>query len=124
VTANEPLQYGQYRQRYGLGRQVGGIADNLQERMWLIQLGVGIGFLPRPIVDASTFAKVLWPLLAEDAAPVCTLYFMAAADAVRSAPAQLLWETALRHLRKDHASRPQEDEPEIHVRRVEALSAL
>jgi len=105
VTSNEPLQYGQYRKRYGLGRRVGGIADNLQERMWLIQLGVGIGFLPEPIVGASSFAKMLWPLLAKDAAPVCTLYFMSAANKVRSAPAQLLWETALRHLRTDHANR-------------------
>jgi len=124
VTSHEPLQYGQYRKRFGLGRQVGGIADNLQERMWLIQLGVGIGFLPRPIVDASTFAKMLWPLLAEDAAPVCTLYFMSAVNKVRSAPAQSLWETALRHLRKDRTGPYQNSESGNHGRRAAALSAL
>jgi hypothetical protein len=123
VTSNEPLQYGQYRKRYGLGRQVGGIADNLQERMWLIQLGVGIGFLPKPIVGASTFAKMLWPLLAKDAAPVCTLYFMAATNKVRSAPAQLLWETALRHLQEGHASRYRSGDSGIHGRRAAALPA-
>jgi DNA-binding transcriptional LysR family regulator len=120
VTSNEPLKYGQYRRRYGLGRQIGGIADNLQERMWLIELGVGIGFLPKPIVDASTFAKVLWPLLAEDAAPVCTLYFMSAADRVRSVPAQYLWETALLHLQRDRARSPGDA---IRDRRDAALSA-
>lgn len=100
VTNNEPLQYGRYRERYRLGRHVGGIADNLQERMWLIQLGMGIGFLPKPVVDASTFAGMLWPLLPDDAAPVCTLYFMSATTTARSAPAQLLWESALHHLQK------------------------
>jgi DNA-binding transcriptional LysR family regulator len=123
VTSNEPLQYGQYRKRYGLGRHVGGVADNLQERMWLIQLGVGIGFLPEPIVGASTFANGLWPLLAKGAAPVCTLYFMTDADKVRSAPAQLLWETALRHLQKDQARPSRDDGSVVHRRRAAALAA-
>jgi DNA-binding transcriptional LysR family regulator len=123
VTSNEPLQYGQYRKRYGLGHQVGGIADNLQERMWLIQLGVGIGFLPKPIVGASTFAKVLWPLLAKDAAPVCTLYFMSAANKAKGGPAQLLWETALRHLQKDRMRSSRDDKSAIHGGRAAALSA-
>ena len=80
LTNDEPRPYGQYRRRYGLGQQVGGLADNLQERMWLIELGMGIGFLPKPIVQASTFANTLWPLLPDSSAPVCTIYFMAAAN--------------------------------------------
>jgi DNA-binding transcriptional LysR family regulator len=105
LTNDEPHQYGQYRRRYGLGQQVGGIADNLQERMWLIELGMGIGFLPKPIVEASTFANRLWPLLPDSGAPVCTIYFMAAANKPRSAPAQLLWDTAMRHLGKRETAR-------------------
>jgi LysR family transcriptional regulator, transcriptional activator for bauABCD operon len=123
VTSNEPLQYGQYRKRYGLGRHIGGIADNLQERMWLIELGVGIGFLPQPIVEASTFAKVLWPLLALDAAPVCTLYFMSAANKVLSVPAQSLWETALRHLQNGRARPLLGDGSGVHGRRAAELPA-
>jgi DNA-binding transcriptional LysR family regulator len=106
LTNDEPRPYGQYRRRYGLGQQVGGLADNLQERMWLIELGMGIGFLPKPIVEASTFANTLWPLLTETSAPVCTIYFMAAANKRRSAPAQLLWDTALRHLGQRESVRP------------------
>jgi DNA-binding transcriptional LysR family regulator len=97
VTQDEPIPYIRYRDRYGLGRQIGGCADNLHERMWLIQIGMGIGFLPKPIVDASTFASVLWPLLAHAEAPVCPIYLMANADAARSAP-QLFLDVALDHL--------------------------
>jgi DNA-binding transcriptional LysR family regulator len=98
ITRDEPTPYVRYRDRYDLGRQIGGFADSLQERMWLIQLGMGIGFLPKSIVDASSFASVLWPLLPEEEAPVCKIYFMANAGAVRSAPAQLFLDAALDHL--------------------------
>jgi DNA-binding transcriptional LysR family regulator len=98
VTRDEPLPYIRYRDRHGLGGRVGGFADSLNERMWLIQLGMGIGFLPKPIVDSSSFSSVLWPLLPDDEAPVCSVYLMADARSVRSAPAQLLLDTALAHL--------------------------
>ncbi len=98
VTRDEPLPYIRYRDRYGLGRRIGGFADSVNERMWLIQLGMGIGFLPKPIVDGSNFASTLWPLLADEEAPVCSVYLMANAQAARSAPAQLLLDTAQAHL--------------------------
>jgi DNA-binding transcriptional LysR family regulator len=98
VTRDEPIPYIRYRDRYGLGRRIGGFADSLNERMWLIQLGMGIGFLPKPIVDSSNFASVLWPLLSDAEAPVCSVYLMANAGSVRSAPAQLLLDKALAHL--------------------------
>jgi DNA-binding transcriptional LysR family regulator len=100
VTQDEPTPYTRYRDHYDLGRQIGGLADNLLERMWLIQIGMGIGILPKSIVDASSFASVLWPLLPDAEAPVCTIYLMAKAQPVRSAPAQLLLDTALDHLRQ------------------------
>ncbi len=98
LTQGEPTPYVRYRERYGLGHHTGALADNLQERMWLIQLGLGIGFLPKPVVDASTFTSHLWPLLSESEAPVCRIYLMANAAPVRSAPAQLFLDTALSHL--------------------------
>ena len=101
VTEDEPMPYVRYRDRHGLGREIHGFADSLHERMWLIQLGMGIGFLPRPIVEASPFAQALWPLLAEDDTPVCDIYLMADANAVRSAPAQLFLDTALAYLQPE-----------------------
>jgi len=99
ITQDEPKPYVRFREHHGLGRQVGGFADNLQERMWLIQLGMGIGFLPQPIVDASSFSAHLWPLLAPEVTPKMPIYLLASTDPVRSAPAQLLFEVASRLLR-------------------------
>jgi len=101
ITEDEPVPYTRYRERHGLGQQIGGVADNLQERMWLIQLGMGIGMLPQAIVETSDFASKLWPLLPDAEAPNCTIYFMANASSIRSAPAQLLLDTALAYLRQD-----------------------
>jgi DNA-binding transcriptional LysR family regulator len=74
VTRDEPLPYIRYRDPYGLGRRIGGFADSLNERMWLIQLGMGLGFLPKPIVESSNFASVPWPLLPDDEALICSVY--------------------------------------------------
>lgn len=101
VTDDEPVPYTRYRERHGLGQQIGGVADNLQERMWLIQLGMGVGMLPQAIVETSDFAPKLWPLLPDSEAPTCTIYLMANASSIRSAPAQLLLDTALAYLRQD-----------------------
>jgi hypothetical protein len=67
----------------------------------LIELGMGIGFLPKPIVEASNFAAVLWPLLSDADAPVCPIYLMANAEPARSAPAQLFLDVALEHLQSE-----------------------
>jgi DNA-binding transcriptional LysR family regulator len=129
VTKDEPVPYIQYRERYGLGRRIGGFADSLQERMWLIQLGMGIGFLPKSVVEASDFASKLWPLLPDGEAPICTLFFMANASSVRSAPAQLLLDTAMaflqqdREVRSDHRPRPEPrslDSVPVPIRRTQA----
>jgi DNA-binding transcriptional LysR family regulator len=106
VTHDEPKPYVRFRDKHNLGSHIGGFADNLQERMWLIQLGMGIGFLPKPIVDASSFAPVLWPLLAAEDTPTAPIYLMAAADPVRSAPAQLFLEVASRLLAGDTGLEP------------------
>jgi DNA-binding transcriptional LysR family regulator len=100
ITHDEPTPYVEFRERYGIGRETGGYADGLHERMWLIQMGMGIGFLPKPVVDASPFTEKLWPLLPADLAPKWNVYLMARAQNARSAPAQLLFETATKHFSK------------------------
>jgi LysR family transcriptional regulator, transcriptional activator for bauABCD operon len=122
VTKDEPIPYIRHRERHGLGRKIGGFADNLQERMWLIQLGIGIGFLPKPVVEASAFAAKLWPLLRDADAPVCALYFMTNASGIRSAPAQILWDTALTHLRQD-GERAADHRPQQQAIRRDSASA-
>jgi DNA-binding transcriptional LysR family regulator len=89
----------QFRERHGLGQTFGGISDNLQERMWLIRLGIGIGLLPKPIVDASEFADELWPLLPDEKAPSGTICLMAKSERLGDVRAQVLWDVACTHLR-------------------------
>ena len=80
-----------------------------------IQLGVGIGFLPKVIVESSAAAKEFWPLLPETLAPKCMIYLMSHARNVRSAPAQLLLDTvetfisAHRHGKEDPPPPPAHD---------------
>jgi LysR family transcriptional regulator, transcriptional activator for bauABCD operon len=89
----------QFRERHGLGQTIGGISDNLQGRMRLIRLGVGIGLLPKPIVDASEFADELWPLLSDEKAPSGTICLMAKTERLGDVRAQVLWDVACTHLR-------------------------
>jgi len=90
-----------FRKRHGLGHRVGGIADNLSERMLLIKLGVGIGFLPEAVVASSAASQDLWPLLSTEVTPTCTIYFMSRANCEHSAPAQLLMESVLSQVRRE-----------------------
>jgi DNA-binding transcriptional LysR family regulator len=69
--------------------------------MWLIQLGMGIGFLPKPVVDASSFADKLSPMLPDDLVPKWNVYLMGRPHGARSAPAELLFETAAEHFATD-----------------------
>lgn len=97
ITHDEPTPYVEFREKYGIGRATGGYADGLHERMWLIQMGMGIGFLPKPVVDVSPFVDKLSPILPDDLAPRWNVYLMARSLSARSAPAQLLFDTAARH---------------------------
>jgi DNA-binding transcriptional LysR family regulator len=99
VVSPRELPVGQqFREIHGLGQTIGGVSDNLQERMWLIRLGVGIGLLPKPIVDASDFVKELWPLLPEEEAPKGVICLMAKSERLGDVRAQVLWDVARTHL--------------------------
>jgi len=116
ITNDEPTPYVEFREKHGLGRETGGYADGLHERMWLIEMGMGIGFLPKPVVDASSFVDRLSPLLPDDLAPRWNVYLMSRPQTVRSAPAQLLFETALSHFSSDADSNDAEKHEEVPVR--------
>lgn len=97
ISHDEPHENRRFRTQHRLGDTIGGIADNLDERMWLIQLGLGIGFLPRTIVETSPFAGKLWPLLPDSIAPVCPIYVMRTARRMQNAGSEAFWEIATRH---------------------------
>lgn len=84
---DEPDELAHFRRRYGLGARMAGRAETLGEARRLIELGVGIGFLPIGLGGA------LSPLLPEALLPSYDIYVVARPDRVRTAPASLLLQT-------------------------------
>lgn len=85
--ADEPDELTLFRGRYGLGRRTGGLAENLHEARRLIELGVGIGFLPTGV--AALAGTALWPLLPEALLPACQIYLVTRDDPARNTPTEL-----------------------------------
>ena len=61
--ADEPDVLTAYRTRHGLGLQVAGLSEHLDEAKRLTMLGVGICFLPEGFAAPDVAAGRLWPLL-------------------------------------------------------------
>ncbi|PKQ08249.1 MAG: LysR family transcriptional regulator [Alphaproteobacteria bacterium HGW-Alphaproteobacteria-11] len=87
--ADEPEELASFRRRYGLGRKVGGIAENLHEAKRLIELGVGIGFLPTCVAETLDSRGALWPLLPETALPTYQVYLVTRDEPARNTPTEL-----------------------------------
>lgn len=64
---DEPDELAAFRRRHRLGQHVGAQAQDLNEVRWLIELGLGLGFLPT--VVAARGADSLWPLLPDELLP-------------------------------------------------------
>jgi len=85
--ADEPDELTRFRGRYELGRRTGGLAENLHEARRLIELGIGIGFLPTGV--AALAGAALWPLLPEALLPACHIYLVTRDDPARDTPTEL-----------------------------------
>lgn len=64
---DEPLELVEFRTQHGLGRRTAGSANHLDEVKRLIQLGIGIGFLPERMAEPDVATGQLWPLGTEHA---------------------------------------------------------
>lgn len=95
---DETEQLRQFRRRFGLGRRVGGYAENLHEVRRLIELGLGIGFLPTVVAEAA--GKSLWPLLPPEILPSYHVYVITRAESDCSTPTLLLVEAIQAELDK------------------------
>ncbi|WP_296736521.1 LysR family transcriptional regulator [Mesorhizobium sp.] len=62
--ADEGDELTQFRLEHGLGRNIAGMSDHLEEARRLAALGVGLCFLPEGYAQAEVDAGRLWPLLA------------------------------------------------------------
>ena len=87
---DEPDELEQFRRRFGLGRRVGGSADTLHEVKRLIQLGIGIGFLPTVVAQSPGELDDLWPLLPPELLPSYQVYLITRAPSALDAPVRLL----------------------------------
>jgi DNA-binding transcriptional LysR family regulator len=64
----EPPALAAFRQKHGIGHRISGVADSIYEASWMIGLGIGIGLLPTPTIEAAPTAH-LWPMLAPELQP-------------------------------------------------------
>ncbi|NHN90119.1 hypothetical protein GOB81_16125 [Acetobacter sp. LMG 1627] len=98
AQGDEPKDVERFRLHYALGRHVGARADDLSEAMRLIQLGVGVGFLPTIVAD--TAGDKLWPLLPASLLPSYFVYMISLEVSLLSTPAQLFHEEMRQSMRE------------------------
>lgn len=87
------------RRRYRLGSKVNGLAEDVNEALRLITLGVGIGFLPVLAAADAVSKGRLWPLLNTDAEPSYDIFLLARAEPSRDTASQLFLDEVLRRIR-------------------------
>ena len=87
------------RRRYRLGGRMNGLAEDINEALRLIVLGIGIGFLPvLAAADAVTKGR-LWPLLHADAEPSYDIFLLARSEPSRDTATQLFLDEVVRRIR-------------------------
>ncbi len=94
---DEPEDLTTFRQRFGLGRNASGHTEDLHEAARLIEIGVGIGFLPT-IVARARSRENLWPILDLTALPSYPIYLVAQPPARVSTPSQIFLDEVRRRL--------------------------
>lgn len=96
---DEPAELTRFRERYGLGERTGGSAETLHEVKRLIQIGIGIGFLPTVVAAEAVEAGELWPMLGADILPTYPVYLITRDDKL-GAPARALLDMIDMHLNR------------------------
>jgi DNA-binding transcriptional LysR family regulator len=80
---DEPLELVEFRNQHGLGQRIAGSANHLDEVKRLIQLGIGIGFLPERMAEPNVAAGSLWPLGSEHTGWGANIYIITHPEASR-----------------------------------------
>ena len=88
--ADEPDLLTAYRTRHGLGLQVAGLSEHLDEAKRLTILGIGICFLPEAFAAPDVEAGRLWPLLRHAEQPCMPVFVITNPRAPRKLARQLL----------------------------------
>jgi LysR family transcriptional regulator, transcriptional activator for bauABCD operon len=88
--ADEPDLLTVYRMRHGLGLEVAGLSEHLDEAKRLTMLGIGICFLPEPFAAPDVAAGRLWPLLQQSQQPSVPVFLITNPRAPHKLARQLL----------------------------------
>jgi DNA-binding transcriptional LysR family regulator len=88
--ADEPDMLTAYRTQHGLGVQVAGLSEHLDEAKRLTMLGIGVCFLPEAFAAPEVAAERLWPLLKEDERPAMPIFVITNPRAPQKLARQLL----------------------------------
>ncbi|RJF94717.1 LysR family transcriptional regulator [Oleomonas cavernae] len=95
---DEPDDVRHFRQRYRLGEVPVGEAENLTEAQRMIRLGIGIGFLPTPVIEDTARRQEFWPILPSAMLPNYLLYLITKPAAQQTLPTQLFLAEIRRRL--------------------------
>jgi DNA-binding transcriptional LysR family regulator len=95
---DEPEDLERFRHRYSLGRNACGHVEDLHEASRLIELGIGVGFLPTVVAKPGGTAR-FWPLLTPSALPSYFIYLVAPPAVRVSTPTQLFLDEMRRRLK-------------------------
>ena len=96
--SDEPDEVRNMRLRYQLGIEAMGEAENLTEARRLIEIGIGIGFLPTHLVDGGGRRDRLWAMLPDAMLPNYLLYLITKPETQQTAPTQLFLAEMRRRL--------------------------
>ncbi|MGK2922151.1 MAG: LysR family transcriptional regulator [Methyloceanibacter sp.] len=88
--ADEPDMLTAYRTQHGLGIQVAGLSEHLDEAKRLTMLGIGVCFLPEAFAAPEVAAGRLWPLLKEGEQPTMPIFVITNPRAPQKLARQLL----------------------------------
>ncbi len=98
TNEDEPEDLRRFRLRFSLGGHAAGHAEDLNEVSRLIQLGIGIGFMPT-VVAEPVGERRLWPLLSVSVLPSYFIYLITPPPARMTTPAQLFLDEVRRRMR-------------------------
>ena len=74
--SDEPDQLSDFRLKHGLGRNIAGVTEHLEEARRLTVLGVGLCFLPEGYAAPDVATGRLWPLLGARGLPSMEIYII------------------------------------------------
>lgn len=86
---DEPEQITEFRLRHGLGRHVSGKSEHIEEAVRLIVQGVGVGFLPEPLVGDLIKSGDLHAVSPNSQYPTMEIYVISNPESPRSQIANL-----------------------------------